>query len=191
MQDQAILQLMQLVTKRLFLRDHFNEDWISIHEYAKEPDFSKYDFWGPNTEDDTKEYVRRSIEQEHHDPRYKFDFAVVDRASGKVIGGAGIRRDSENSSVANIGYGINPMFQKKGLAAEAAAKLIEYGFTDLKVSVIWATCDSLNHASYRVMEKCDMKKVGHFVRHKELKGRWRDTYRYEITSPEFNALQRP
>ncbi len=182
---------MQLVTEKLFLRDHFNEDWISIHEYAKEPDFSKYDFWGPNTEADTKEYVRRSIEQEQREPRYKFDFAVVDRASGKVIGGAGIKRDSESSSVANMGYAINPLFQKKGLATEAAIRLLEFGFNELKLLVIWATCDSENTASYRVMEKCGMKKVGHIIRHKELKGRWRDTYRYEMTSSEFHTLQRP
>ena len=96
---------MQLVTQKLFLRDHFNEDWLSIHEY-----------------------VRRTIEREQREPRYKFDFAVVDRASGKVIGGAGIRRDSESSSVANMGYAINPLFQKKGLATEAAIRLLVIRF---------------------------------------------------------------
>lgn len=178
--------MMKLETDRLILRDHLTEDWRDIHEYAKEPDFSKYDFWGPNSEADSIEYVKRSMDQQVHEPRYKFDLAVVERTSRRMIGGVGIRRDAESSSVANIGYGINPLFQKQGYATEAAAKLIEFGFSELNLQVIWATCDALNEASYRVMQNCGMKKVGHLIRHKELKGRWRDTYRYEITLSDYS-----
>ncbi len=176
---------MQLETERLFLRDHRTEDWIDIHEYAREPDFSKYDFWGPNTENDSQEYVKRSIESAQQKPRHKYDLAIVEKAGLKVIGGAGIRRDAEKSSVGNIGYGINPSYQLKGLATEAALKLIEFGFSEMNLKVIWATCDALNSASYKVMEKCGMSRVGFFEKHKEFKGRWRDTLRYEITDPEF------
>ena len=176
---------MLLETARLFLRNHQFEDWIDIHEYARDPDFSKYDFWGPNTENDSQEYVKRSIESAQQNLRYKFDLAVVEKTSLKVIGGAGIRRDAEKSNVGNIGYGINPAYQLRGLAAEAAFKLIEFGFSEMKLKVIWATCDALNTASYKVMEKCGMRQVGQILKHKEFKGRWRDTLRYEITDPEF------
>ena len=46
-------------------------------------------------------------------------------------------------------------------------------------------CDVLNTASYKVMEKNLMIKVGHFLKHKEFKGQWHDSYRYEITLNDF------
>lgn len=176
---------MQIETKNLILRDHQASDWSDIHEYAKDPDFSRYDFWGPNTEEDTKNFVNDKIKQAEVHSRYEFDFAVVDKKTSKVIGGAGLRRQSESSSVGNLGYAINPIFQGKGLATEAVQALMKFGFKDLGLQVIWATCDVQNSASYKVMEKNQMKKVGHIIKHKEFKGRWHDSYRYEITVSEY------
>ncbi len=83
----------------------------------------------------------------------------------------------------NLGYTINPGFQKHGYATEAVKALIEFGFKDLNLKVIWATCDNENIASYRVMEKLGMKPVGLLKKHKEFKGRCRDSLRYEILAP--------
>ena len=171
---------MQIETKRLILRDYVFEDWVAIHEYSKEPEFSKYDVWGPNAEKDTQAYVNLMIDQARSDARYKFDLAVVDRPSLQAIGGVGVRRDSEDSAVGNLGYSINPEFQKRGLATECVGALLDFGFRTLGLQVVWATCDVLNPASYRVMEKSGMKRVGHMIKHKEFKGQWHDSYRYEI-----------
>lgn len=182
--------MMELSTARLILRDHLVTDWEDIHEYAKDPEFSKYDFWGPNTEEDTKNFVNTKISQISSNPRYEFDFAVVDQESSKVIGGAGLRRQSEFSSIGNLGWAINPKFQFKGLATEAAQALLKFGFEVLELQVIWATCDVRNIASYKVMEKTKMKRVGHIIKHKEFKGGWRDSFRYEITLPEYLEINR-
>jgi ribosomal-protein-alanine N-acetyltransferase len=171
---------MKLFSERLELRGYIPEDWKPVHVYGSDADFSKYELWGPNSEEDTKKFVVDMIKQQAEKDRYKFDFAVCDRATGLLIGGCGIRRESQTSSVANLGWAITPAFQGKGLATEAAARLINFGLSDLGLKVIYATCDTRNVASYRVMEKLGMKRVGFLEGDKMQKGFLRDTYRYEI-----------
>ena len=171
---------MRIETQNLLLRDHKPEDWKDIHQYAKVPEFSQYDFWGPNTEQDSIDFVNTMIDQANHDLRYKFDLAIVHKESNKVIGGVGIRRITENSLVADLGYAINPDFQGKGFASEAVKAMFDFAFEKLNLKVIYATCDVKNIPSYKVMEKCGMTKVGEIKNHKEFKGAWHDSFRYEI-----------
>lgn len=169
-----------LKTERLTLRNYIADDWERIHIYGSNPDFSKYELWGPNTLEDTHKFVAEMVQQSTDMPRFKFDYAVCLKESDLLIGGCGIRRESELSQVANLGWAINPDFQSKGYATEAAKALLEFGFQTLKLSLIYATCDTRNEASYKVMEKLGMKKVGFIKGTKEVKGHVRDSFRYEI-----------
>lgn len=171
---------MNLVTARTILRNYETEDWERVHVYGSDPNFSKYDFWGPNTLEDTHKFVADMVQQSQSNPRYQFDFAVCLKENGLLIGGCGLRRETELSQIANLGWAINPEFQGKGFATEAAKALLEFGFQTLKLSVIYATCDTRNTASYKVMEKLGMKRVGFIKGTKEVKGHVRDSYRYEI-----------
>jgi len=174
---------MEIKTERLLLRDHFEEDWCDIHEYASIPEFSQYDVWGPNSEQDSKEFVKRMMEQALDKPRYKYDLAVVHLVDKKVIGGIGVRRCTEKSLVCDLGYAINPNYQNQGFASEAVKAMLDFAFSNLKVALVFATCDCNNTASYKVMEKVGMKKVGQIVKHKEFKGSWHDSFRYEMVNP--------
>ncbi len=167
-------------TPRLRLRDYRPEDWERVHLYGADPEFSRFEAWGPNTVEDTRKFVSSMVEQAARSPRYKFDFAVCLKDSGLLIGGCGIRRESQESAVANLGWAIHPEHQAKGYATEAARALIDFGRRELGLSVIYATCDARNVASYRVMEKLGMKRVGFLEKEREVKGQLRDTFRYEM-----------
>ena len=171
---------MEIKTKRLILRDHFLNDWVEIHEYASIPEVSKYDSWGPNTEKDSKDFVDRMIQQAEEVPRFKYDLAIFHKQDQKVIGGVGVRRASQESYVADLGYAINPNYQGQGFATEAVQAILRLGFDKLGLKIIFATCDVKNIASYKVMEKCGMIKVGELKNFKEFKGSWHDSFRYEI-----------
>ena len=171
---------MNLETERLFLRPYRPEDFERVHLYGSLPDFSQYDVWGPNTEKDTHKFIADSIAKSQKDPMYEFEFAVCLKENELLIGGCGIRRDSQESQVANLGYAINPDFQSKGYATEVTKRLIEFGFKELNLAVIYATCDTRNTASFKVMEKAGMKRVGFIEKHKKVRDHMRDSYRYEI-----------
>lgn len=171
---------MNLTTARLQLRNYRTEDWERVHIYGADPGFSKYEMWGPNNVDDTHKFVAEMVAQTQSKPRYKYDLAVCLKAADLLIGGCGIRRETELSQVANLGWAINPEFQNMGYATEAARALIEFGFLKLDLALIYATCDTRNTASYKVMEKLGMKRVGVIKGTKEVKGYIRDSYRYEL-----------
>ncbi len=171
-----------LSTDRLLLRDYVVNDFDRVHIYGADPEFSKYELWGPNSKEDTQIFIETAIQQAEAKPRFKFELAVCLRESGLLIGGCGIRRETEESHVASLGWAIHPEFQRNGYATEAARAVIEFGFQVLGLSVIFATCDARNIASFTVMKKVGMRRVGFTRGEKEVKGHMRDSYRYEILS---------
>ncbi|MFL5813787.1 MAG: GNAT family N-acetyltransferase, partial [Bdellovibrionia bacterium] len=70
------MDLLPLQTSRLFLRNYRTEDWPRVHLYSAIPEFSRYELWGPNTVEDTKNFVNSMVEQANAKDRSKFDFAV-------------------------------------------------------------------------------------------------------------------
>lgn len=41
----------------IYLREIVEEDWQTVHSYASIPAVSQYQTWGPNTEEQSREYV--------------------------------------------------------------------------------------------------------------------------------------
>ena len=171
-----------LETQRLLLRSYRSEDWERVHIYGANPEFSQFELWGPNSIEDTKKFVSDMVSQSAQKDCYQFDLAVCIKDTGLLIGGCGIRRESQTSCIANLGWAINPEFQSKGFATESAKALIQFGFEQLKLRVIYATCDTRNIASMKVMEKLGMIRVGHLIGDKMQKGHLRDSFRYELNS---------
>lgn len=174
----------KLESERLVLRQYTMGDFEAVHSYASLPDFSQYDTWGPNSEEDTKVFLETSVNNWKEETVSRFVYAVTLKPDNVAIGGAGLYREGQNSSVAYIGYSIHPDYQGKGIATELSKLLIKTGFENLNLLVIYATCDIRNGASYKVMEKVGMKRVAHIKNHKEVRGHMRDSYRYEIVNPK-------
>jgi RimJ/RimL family protein N-acetyltransferase len=113
-------------------------------------------------------------------PRTAFEVAIVLEAERRVIGGVGIRIKSEKHREGDIGYVLNRRYWSLGIITEAARAMLEYGFSELKLHRIYATCDAENAASARVMEKLGMQYEGRKRQNELVKGRWRDTVMYAI-----------
>src|SRR5687767_11021838 len=91
-------------TKRLILRDFRIEDWKAVHTYAADPKAVAYVPWGPNSADQTIEFVRQAIEDAGRPNRRKFEFAVVLRDEDRVVGAAGLRLSGTENRDAGMGY---------------------------------------------------------------------------------------
>jgi RimJ/RimL family protein N-acetyltransferase len=133
-------------TQRLYLRDFQESDFMSVHEYGIIPDFSQYEQWGPNTEPHSLNFIREAIKKASSTPRHDYELAVILKDTGQLIGSGHIARETQDSRVGSIGYAINPKFQNQGFATEVAKGLIEFGFKNLNLCVIYATCDTKNIA---------------------------------------------
>ena len=129
-------------TERLDIkRSTLIEDWKRIHIYGADPEFSKYDVCSPNSEEETQKFVRDvMLEAQEDSPRYRFEFAVCLKEDGLLIGGAGVRREAQESSVGHLGWAINPQFQRKRVTqTEAGARLDRLWFQ--RARLIRNLCD--------------------------------------------------
>ncbi len=64
-------------------------------------------------------------------PRLQYQLGVELAGTGALVGMARIGIDSERHPSANIGYGVAPAFWGRGIASEAAALIVGYGFERL------------------------------------------------------------
>jgi len=172
-------------TRRLILRDFEEADWKAVHSYASDPEVVRYVDWGPNTVEETRNFVRRAIAAQKEQPRRNYHFAIVLKAENRLIGACGIFVSNPNNREGWIGFVLNRHFWGQGYATEAAKALLEFGFEKLHLHRIFATCDPENVASAHVLEKIGMLREGHLREHKWVKGKWRDSLLYAILDREW------
>ena len=173
----------KLETKRLILREWQESDFEAVHSYASVIENVRFMPFGPNSEDETKMFLKRSIERYSDNPMIDFVFAITLKETGDVIGGCGIMKVDENQ--ANMGWILHRDFWKQGFGTELAGELIRFGFDELKLHRIYATCDSENYGSYRVMERNNMRREAHFIKKNLRRGEWRDELVYAILDGEW------
>jgi ribosomal-protein-alanine N-acetyltransferase len=174
-----------ILTRRLILRDFEETDWQAVHNYAADPEVVRYMDWGPNDEKESKNFIARALAQQKEQPRNDFSLAIVLKEKNALMGGCGIYISNPANQEGYIGYVLNRSFWKHGYATETAQVLVHFGFDQLKLHRIFATCDAENVASARVMEKVGMQREAHFRENGRVKGRWRDALLYAILEQEW------
>ncbi|MDO7907006.1 GNAT family protein [Paenibacillus sp. JX-17] len=174
---------MELETERLWLREAEAEDWRAIHEYASDPAVTVHTHWGPNSEQETRDYVKQLI-TEQQQPRTVYELVITLKSDGSLIGGCGLHRDGYN---AELGYCLNPAYWGSGYAAEASRALLAVGFAELGIHRIYAKCRPENTASASVMRTIGMKQEGYLREHWWYKGKFHDSLLYSILHSEHES----
>lgn len=176
-----------LETERLILRKMRPSDSSDMFEYACRDDVTRYLVWKPHADE---EYTRQYLT--YIESRYKsgsfYDWAVVLKDSGKMIGTCGFTRFDCDSDCAEIGYVINPQYRGIGIAAEAARTVICFGFERLSLHRIEAKFMYGNQASLRVMQKLGMRFEGYHRDAMLVKGVYRTIGISSILRGEYEAL---
>jgi len=190
MRDPGVCPPPELRTDRLLLRAFAEDDWRAVHEYACDPEVVRYMPWGPNTEEQTREFNRLRLQAQEAPDGSEHCFAVVLRAEGRLIGGCNITlSDNPDNREAWIGYCLNRRYWGQGYGTEVARALIAFGFGSLGLHRIFATCDPRNIGSWRVMEKVGMQREGRLRGHKWQRGQWRDSFLYGTLEDEWQTRE--
>ncbi len=130
-----------------------------MYDYARLESVTQYLLWLPHP---NPEYTRQYLsyaEKLYRNGEF-YDWAIVDRASGKMIGTCGFPLISELNRSAEVGYVLHPDFWGKGYATEVLELLLSFAFIDLHLHRVEARCFESHAASRRVMEKCRMRYEG-------------------------------
>ncbi len=165
-------------TERLILREFKRTDWRAVQDYASDPAVVRYMEWGPNTKEETKNFISRSIAHQKQRPRTNYTLAITLKVDGTLIGGCGVYITILEDREGWLGYCINRRFWRQGYATETAKALLRFGFEQLGLHRIFATCDPENSVSAHVLEKTNMQREGYLRENKWIKGKWRDSLLY-------------
>jgi ribosomal-protein-alanine N-acetyltransferase len=169
--------VLPLRTDRLTLRDFVPADFDAIHAYASDPDVTRFMFHGVRTVADTQDYLDRTIAAQKADPRVVWELAVVDNASGFLVGACDLTCETDREG--DLGFIFAKDVWGRGFATEAACAMVRAGFEQLGLARIFATCDVSNGASARVLEKAGLTRAATLERHMYALDRWWTSYLYE------------
>jgi [ribosomal protein S5]-alanine N-acetyltransferase len=165
-------------TARLTLREFVKSDFGAIYAYSSDPRVTKFLFFGPRDEDSTADYLDGLLASQEERPRSRFELAVEETATGRVIGACDLSLIERN--VVDLGYMLGLADWGKGYATEIAMALVDAAFFDLRAERIISTVDVNNRASIRVLEKIGMRWEAVFRKHRRAKNRWWDCHLFVL-----------
>ncbi|MBV9389989.1 MAG: GNAT family N-acetyltransferase [Chroococcidiopsidaceae cyanobacterium CP_BM_ER_R8_30] len=147
---------MQLETQRLILREFQREEFRQLAPILADPQVMKFSPTGVLSVSQTQEKIESFISSY---AKYGFGkWAVIFKESDELIGYCGIAVETiDNREEKEIGYRLAPRVWGKGLATEAAAAALQYGFIQFRLPYMLNVVERANTASIRVLEKLGMK----------------------------------
>jgi [ribosomal protein S5]-alanine N-acetyltransferase len=164
----------------LLFRELMQEDWKKIHTYASKPEVSQYQAWGPNTKEDTQEYVQHLVHEIRQTEPSKHVWAILREADEELIGVAELTIKDAYNQIGEIAYILHPDEWGQGIGTEVAKRLIQDGFETYDLHRIQATCHPDNQSSKRVLEKCGMQLEGRIRDHLKMKEGRRDSLLFSV-----------
>ena len=183
----------RLETRRLILRRIEEKDYEDMFEYSADSDVTKYLTWQPHVNiGETKTYAADL--QKKYDSGKFFDWGLVSKEDGKLIGTCGFTSINLNQNTCEVGYVLTKRYWGRGLMPEAVECVINFAFDYFGFDKVEARFLDGNEQSKKVMLKTGMtfEKTEHNVFH--VKGEYKTVHTYSITRNAFeirkNALNK-
>jgi RimJ/RimL family protein N-acetyltransferase len=147
----------RLETPRLLLRPFAPGDAAIVHAVYSDPVVMRYVATGPMEDISITERLLQDYDA--HQRRHGYSFwAVIERASGRLIGDAGLYRTP--SGEVELGYTLGERWWGRGYATEAAGRWVSVAFGELGITEIVALAEPANVASLHVLTKLGMQPSG-------------------------------
>ena len=165
-----------LETERLLLRKTEEQDLKKLWKILLDRDISRYyltckinDNW-----EDEKKWQYKKLERAANPDM--FCWTIIRKDNNEVIGQITVQEGStEDKSIRDIGWFISKINQRKGYAYEAASKVLDYMFNEVKLNKIETSVAMINPASWGLMEKLGFKRL-------------ETTHEYELTKEEYEGV---
>jgi ribosomal-protein-alanine N-acetyltransferase len=143
-------------TERLLMRPFITEDLEKLIELRSDDEVIKY--LGGRTLQSPEALAKRL--QFYIDCYEKYGFgmcAMIWKETGEMFGWSGLQ-PLDGTNEIEVGYGMIKEFWGKGIGLEAAQSWLEFGFKMKNLERIVAVASPENVGSWRIMEKCGMKR---------------------------------
>jgi [ribosomal protein S5]-alanine N-acetyltransferase len=162
-------------------------DWTSVHEWASTTEACRYQPWGPNTVDDTQSFVAEATAAWDERPQRRYVWSALSDG-GNVVGLGELKIHSRRWRHGEIAYAVHTRHWGSGVGTAIGAQLVRFGFDQLGLHRIAATCDPRNLASAAVLRKLGMTYEGRLRETIELRDGWRDSAVFSILASEHQGF---
>jgi RimJ/RimL family protein N-acetyltransferase len=149
-------------SERLGFRNWSGKDLTEFSKLNADLEVMEH-FPKPLTEKETADFIDR-LKKHYADNGFNY-FATEVLDSGEFIGFIGLAfKDfkTEFTPAVDIGWRLKKSSWGNGYATEGASRCLEFGFNQLNLEKIIATCTEKNVKSENVMKKIGMGKIGNF-----------------------------
>ena len=133
---------------------------------------------------------RENVIEDHvriHSMCFIPEFVIIKKDTKEIIGDSGIYFCDNDNKQVELGCTLDKHYQKKGYAAEALVKLINYIFHEMNKHRITASIDPDNINSIRLFERIGFRKEAHFIKSLFINGKWSDNLIYALLKEEWNS----
>lgn len=142
-----------LSTSRLLIRPLELRDSAAVYAYRSDPEVIRYQMWQPESESDVRSFVREQLGTTPGMPGMWFQFAIVRKRDGVLMGDCGVHVPLEYADAAELGMTLALPWQRQGYAAEALGALIEYCFSSLHLHAVLARTEKRNLRSITLIRR--------------------------------------
>src|SRR6478735_4376932 len=128
----SVSMSISLESPRLSLNEVTMQDVHAIHTYASDPEVVRYQSWGPNTFQQTEEFVKQVLQWQKENPRYYIVLAIRKKQQQRMLGAVSLEIDDILPTAA-FGFSLGRDVWGQGLATEASRTFIEYVEKEVKL----------------------------------------------------------
>ena len=182
-----ILRMPRLEGERVILRKLTPRDAGDVYEYSSNPEITKYLSW---SEHESVAYTKKYLK--YVTKRYKsgefLDWGIEEKETGKLIGTCGYTSVNIDNLAAEIGYVINPKYQKMGYGRECVRLILDYSFGDLELNRLSARVNPSNLPSIRLLEELSFVCEGRGKKEALIKGEFWDILHYALCREDYYSV---
>jgi RimJ/RimL family protein N-acetyltransferase len=172
---------------RLVLRRFADADLASFLAYLNDPLVARYQSWESYTEQQARDLIDEQKAREPGVPGQWFTFAAELKETKALAGHVALSVKEADPRQAEIGFTFAREYQGRGLAREAAERVLDYAFDVLGMHRVVAVADCENERSAALLERLGMRREGHFIENIWFKGAWGSEYLYAVLRREWAA----
>jgi RimJ/RimL family protein N-acetyltransferase len=170
------------------LRAFTEADFEAFFDYRCQPGVARYVRWRGGDHDETVDGLRKRIAScAIAAPGDVYSPAIIETATGRLIGEVMLAWADGEHRQGEVGFGLHPQFQRRGLATMAAAEMLRLGFAEVGLHRIHGGCDPRNGPSAAVMTRLGMREEGILREVEYLKDEWCDEQVFALLATEWRA----
>ncbi|OEV11241.1 GNAT family N-acetyltransferase [Streptomyces nanshensis] len=182
---------LSITTDRLVLRLFTPDDVDDMYAYQGLDEVARYLYRPPRTRERCAEVIGEiGVPPAWEKDGDSLTLAVCRREEPGVIGEVVLKLESHYARQAEIGWVLNPAWEGRGYATEAAREMRRLAFERFGVHRLFARIDTANTASERLCERLGMRREAHLLENDWTHGDWGSEYVYALLAREAEQADR-